>query len=232
VRSRITRYLLYALGEIALVVIGILIALYVNDRRDYREDRRQELAYLREFHQDIRRNLEELDRVIEKSGRTTRACDSVIAYSKKDLGDVSDGRLLNFSDALLGYTKHMTQEGTIEDLMGSGNLGVIKNDTIRRAMATWHADLSLMRELEEDSKGSFKNYVEYLHHHFPSYELQPDMAYFKGTLLRQMVYLNRVVDRAVTTDYLHETYLGVRPRWEALLVTVGREVSRLERAGF
>ena len=227
-----TRYLLYAIGEIALVVIGILIALYINDRRDFRADRKQEVTYLMEFHKDLEGNLEELDRVIEKSGLTTRACDSIIAFSRRAPEDISNEQLLGFQLEVMGYTKHMTLEGTIEDLQGSGKLAVIRNDSIRRAMATWQADMRLLRELEVDGKRSFENYLDYLNDQFPFYERYPDMENFKTVVLNQMRYLNRVSERVITTDYLHETYLGVKPRWEILLQTVDWEIKRLEKAGF
>ena len=230
--GRVVRYLLYALGEIALVVVGILIALYINDRRDFRADRKQEVTYLREFHKDLEGNLEELDRVIEKSGLTTRACDSIIAFSRRAPEDISNEQLLDFQLEVMGYTKHMTLEGTIEDLQGSGKLAVIRNDSIRRAMATWQADMRLLRELEVDGKRSFENYLDYLNDQFPFYERYPDMENFKTVVLNQMRYLNRVSERVITTDYLHETYLGVKPRWEILLQTVDREIKRLEKAGF
>ena len=41
--NRLTRYFLYALGEIALVVIGILIALQVDNWNEERKERREEL---------------------------------------------------------------------------------------------------------------------------------------------------------------------------------------------
>ncbi|MGA9240178.1 DUF6090 family protein [Robiginitalea sp.] len=230
--GRIMRYLLYAIGEIALVVIGILIALYINDRRDFRTDRKQEVTYLREFYKDLEGNLEELDRVIEKSGLATRACDSIIAFSRRAPEDISNEQLMDFQVEVMGYTKHMTLEGTLEDLQGSGKLAVIRNDSIRRAMATWEADMRLLRELEVDGKRSFENYLDFLDEHFPFYERHPDMEYFKKVLLNQMRYLNRVSERAITTDYLHETYLGVKPRWEMLRQRVGREIKRLEKDGF
>ena len=230
--GRVVRYLLYAIGEIALVVIGILIALYINDRRDFRADRKQEVTYLREFHKDLEGNLAELDRVIEKSGLATRACDSIIAFSRRAPEDISNEQLLELQLEVMGYTKHMTLEGTIEDLQGSGKLAVIRNDSIRRAMATWQADMSLLREVEEDGKRSFENYLDYLNDQFPFYEKYPDMELFKTTLLKQMLYLNRVSERAITTDYLHEIYLGVKPQWEMLRQTVDREIKRLEKTGF
>jgi len=47
-----------------------------------------------------------------------------------------------------------------------------------------------------------------------------------------MLYLNRVSEQAITTNYLHEIYLDVKPRWETLHQTVAREIKRLELAGF
>jgi hypothetical protein len=230
--GRVLRYLLYAIGEIALVVIGILIALYINDRRDFRADRKQEVTYLREFQKDLEGNLQELDRVIEKSGLATRACDSIIAFSRRAPEDIPNEQLLELQLDVLGYTKHMTLEGTIEDLQGSGKLAVIRNDSVRRAMAIWEADMRLLREIEVDGKRSFENYLDYLNDHFPFYESYPDMELFKTTLLNQITYLNRVSERAITTDFLHETYVGVKPRWEMLRQTVVREIKRLEKAGF
>ena len=177
--GRVLRYLLYAIGEIALVVIGILIALYINDRRDFRADRKQEVTYLREFQKDLEGNLQELDRVIEKSGLATRACDSIIAFSRRAPEDIPNEQLLELQLDVLGYTKHMTLEGTIEDLQGSGKLAVIRNDSVRRAMAIWEADMRLLREIEVDGKRSFENYLDYLNDHFPFYERYPGYGAFQ-----------------------------------------------------
>jgi len=217
--SRLIRYLLYALGEIALVVIGILIALYLDEQKDYQEDRRQERIYLLEFQRDLERNLEELDRVIVKSGNILAACDTVIAYSQRLPEEIPDDSLLVYMQNLMGYTKHMTRQGTIEDLLGSGTLEVIQNDSIRRAVATWEADLKLSRELEEDAKMAFQSYGEYLDLRIPMYE-RPNMEYLKKEVLPEMLYLNQVTNRAITIDYLHDTYLEIKPRWQRLMEIV------------
>lgn len=44
--SKFSKYLLYAIGEIVLVVIGILIALQINNNNDLRKEREKELRYL------------------------------------------------------------------------------------------------------------------------------------------------------------------------------------------
>ena len=117
----------------------------------------------------------------------------------------------------------MTRQGTIEDLLGSGKLEVLQNDSIRRAVATWEADLKLSRELEEDAKMAFQAYGGYLDLHLPMYK-RPDMEMVKRELLPEMLYLNQVTNRAITIDYLHHTYLKMQPRWQRLLEVVGQEL--------
>ncbi len=58
--NRFTRYLLYALGEILLVVIGILLALQVNNWNEDRKFRAQQTGLLTDLTQDLEANLSEL----------------------------------------------------------------------------------------------------------------------------------------------------------------------------
>ncbi|TXD81592.1 hypothetical protein ESY86_07085 [Subsaximicrobium wynnwilliamsii] len=44
--NKFSKYLLYAIGEIVLVVIGILIALQIDNNHNYNEQRRVEQEYL------------------------------------------------------------------------------------------------------------------------------------------------------------------------------------------
>ena len=60
-RNRFSNYLLYALGEIVLVVIGILVALQINNWNDQRKLHNQELKYLRNIRADLVNNIAEMD---------------------------------------------------------------------------------------------------------------------------------------------------------------------------
>lgn len=50
--NKFSKYLLYALGEIILVVIGILIALQINNRNEIQKNNQQELLILENILQD------------------------------------------------------------------------------------------------------------------------------------------------------------------------------------
>ena len=55
------RYVLYAVGEIALVVIGILIALQINNWNEWRKDRIKEIATLESVSKNLSRNCDLLE---------------------------------------------------------------------------------------------------------------------------------------------------------------------------
>jgi len=53
-QNRVTRYLVYALGEILLVVIGILIALQINNANEARKAKQSERVVLNNLVKDLR----------------------------------------------------------------------------------------------------------------------------------------------------------------------------------
>ena len=59
--DRIRKYILYAVGEIFLVMIGILLALQVNNWNEQRKYRTLEKEILREINQEFKSNLQELE---------------------------------------------------------------------------------------------------------------------------------------------------------------------------
>ena len=55
------KYFKYAIGEIVLVVIGILIALCINNWNEERMERREERAILKQLKTEFSANLRQLD---------------------------------------------------------------------------------------------------------------------------------------------------------------------------
>lgn len=155
--NRITRYLLYALGEIILVVIGILIALQINNWNEFRKDRKREKMYLSSLQSDLKESQAELQRVVHKTDTIFLSTIKLIEYATDTLqpppASVFDSLIIK----TFGYTIAMTNEGTINDISGSGDLKVIRNDSLRRMIASWNAGFKMIREREALLKSSFEN---------------------------------------------------------------------------
>lgn len=62
--NKFKKYLLYAVGEIVLVVIGILIALQINNWNELKKDRLKEFQMLLSLQKDFRSNISNLDSTI------------------------------------------------------------------------------------------------------------------------------------------------------------------------
>lgn len=64
-KGSLTKYLIYASGEIILVVIGILIALQINSWKEGNEDRKWEKQFLTDLEIELRTNLSQLQSTFE-----------------------------------------------------------------------------------------------------------------------------------------------------------------------
>ena len=62
--SKFSKYLLYAIGEIILVVIGILIALQINAWSQYKKERLAEQDILTRMERDLQSDLNNLTRQV------------------------------------------------------------------------------------------------------------------------------------------------------------------------
>ena len=134
--NRLTRYLVYALGEIVLVVIGILIALEVNNRNSEAKIRRSETQYLNEIAKSLRSDLKDVHFNIgfnEDRLRSSRIVldflNSEVAYS--DTLDRHFGSLLYTTRSVVNYSAF--------DALTSQGIEIIANDSLRRLITNLYS---------------------------------------------------------------------------------------------
>lgn len=144
--GRTKKYLLYAIGEIALVVIGILIALQINNWNEWRKDRLEEKKLLMELKTDLTSNLEELKDGIQIHQLGVQATEKVRNHidSKLPVSDslFTDFYLLQIMDYFFPIL------GSYESLKSSG-LSIIQDDSIRIQITNVY-DLSFERIVQKD----------------------------------------------------------------------------------
>ena len=63
--NKFSKYLIYAIGEIILVVIGILIALSINNWNESRKENKISQEYLAGIASDLKKDLKQLDEILE-----------------------------------------------------------------------------------------------------------------------------------------------------------------------
>lgn len=139
--NKFSRYLLYAIGEIILVVIGILIALQINNWNEGRKSANQENLYLKrllsENREDMRtfsNNIAELKKGIE----TVKTLSTALNHS-----DTADEQLVlaarDFFQYGSIYPAFSSSTSTFDDLSSTGNLIVIRNTELRDQLVKHYA---------------------------------------------------------------------------------------------
>ena len=77
--SQVSKYFVYALGEIILVVIGILIALQINNWNEYHNERITEEKLLEEVVENLKANTLRLQSMIDRCTEDNQSADIIIS---------------------------------------------------------------------------------------------------------------------------------------------------------
>ncbi|MBT5427884.1 MAG: hypothetical protein HOK84_16890 [Bacteroidetes bacterium] len=127
------KYLRYAIGEIVLVVIGILIAIQINNWNEANKRREKELHYLTNIKTDLYLNIKQIDSYITKRNEQIESASTMLQHMEGM--PIMDINVLN-AHALNIYTwqRFFQINNTFQELTNSGNLTLITNDSIKNAL--------------------------------------------------------------------------------------------------
>lgn len=138
------KYVRYAVGEIILVVIGILIALSINNWNEDQKERVQEKILLEQLREDYLSNLQQLDSKI--------ATRKLIINSSKALLTYFDNPKLASRDSVISKLSNLgltvTYDPIDNDLLASGQISIIKNQKLKTLLTKWSTDVIQVQEVE------------------------------------------------------------------------------------
>lgn len=127
------KYVTYALGEIFLVVIGILLALQINTWNEKRKNREQELIILDNILQDLKTDREGLLEIIDRRTSKAESADVMVGYyDGLPIEKLSD-YYVHWLNVLFWET-HSPRNIAFMELVNSGNVSLIRNEDIRNSL--------------------------------------------------------------------------------------------------
>ncbi len=143
--GKTTKYFKYAIGEIILVVIGILIALSINNWNENKKERAQEQELLIQLQSEFQSNLEQLD-------QKTDLRNQMISASLRLLQAIDEPETRN-SDSIVKYISLTaitpTFDPIVNDINSSGRIQLLHNSSLKENLARWTSEVIQVTEEEE-----------------------------------------------------------------------------------
>ncbi len=167
-KKQMGKYFKYAIGEILLVVIGILLALQINNWNEQRKERNTELNLMTGLQNEFKLNLKKINSAVQTSQNNIDACFRITDIIRnKTLSQES-----KHVDSLLGrlgiIATFDARRAVTDEIINSGKLDILKNDSLRVLISSWPAQLE---EAKEDIGFTVDNYnhnlMPFLIDHFP-----------------------------------------------------------------
>ena len=145
--GNLKRYLIYAIGEILLVMIGILLALQVSNWNQERIEQKKELKALTDLNKEFKLNAERIK--VKQHSRISIAPKlenyiEQIAAGKADYHSFKD---FHESQFMFGMTN--PSNGVIDALISSGEIALISNDSLKYFLADWKNQVENLYENEQ-----------------------------------------------------------------------------------
>ncbi|MBN7814607.1 DUF6090 family protein [Algoriphagus pacificus] len=159
-QNRVTRYLVYAIGEIFLVVIGILIALQVNNWNEENKLKKQKVILLESLKTEFEENQNRLDILLSFINQREAYARTLLAILEQ-LPSQVDSIETVFALERTGFVHYFNPTlPTYEEMKSSGTLSLIDNKDLKRRMADYQTFLEYSFRIEDGNKGPIQQFSE------------------------------------------------------------------------
>jgi len=166
--NKISTYLLYALGEILLVVIGILIALWLNNLNESRKNNKAEKEILIALQSEIEENQLNLSHQIKSHERVVNLVRELNNWIAPSPAPISDERMDSLMFGLGHLPAYNPKDRTWNSFISSGKIALIKNKKLNELLSSATEPLKSYREIVKwNEKQYFEIIMPYIKEKYP-----------------------------------------------------------------
>lgn len=174
VKNKLSRYLIYAVGEIVLVVIGILVALQINNWKEQQKLRQLQAVYLQRLVNDLDKDLFNINYVQKEIEANqvviTNFIDAI--NTKKDSEPVLNNMTAFFEQGWL-ISEFVPSANTYTDLSQTGNMKVIENTQLVNDIIAYYGYMEQIKNSNNVNKNWITPIDQMVAKETPAFEVDP-----------------------------------------------------------
>ncbi|MDT0538609.1 MULTISPECIES: DUF6090 family protein [Croceitalea] len=200
--NKFSKYLVYAIGEIILVVIGILIALQINNWNETSKMKMKSISYLKQFKGDIESDTIRLSQNIDWNEKTLVHIDSIWKNLSKE-GDLKNEDKTSFTTyhkRLILETYFVAEKSTYNLFLSSANDIKLDNSELQKELYRYYSfELVTEKNVEQSLQ-------LYQHQHITSSVLENVLTTTEG--LQEINITNAGLDLNIEALRKNKEYLA------------------------
>jgi hypothetical protein len=136
-KNKTGKYLKYAIGEIVLVVIGILIALSINNWNENKKELNNLKVLTENLHNEFKTNLEELETDLKRINRKISAGNTLKSFFGIESIEISEPKVDSLLFEFFESPTWNPSTFTLNEIKNSGKLSNIKNTKLKSLLYQW-----------------------------------------------------------------------------------------------
>lgn len=239
INQKISKYLIDRIGELIVVILGIIIALQINNWNENRKTKISEENYLESLLNEFNSNLTRLQKTKEINAGNIDCALEILKHTKPQYPELAT---FEFDSLFFGIVLREVQfrpgSGVIDEIISSGKLGIFSNKRLRYEIASWESLMQAVKFQEQEHannrndlmifcSSSFNTREALINNFGDVFEISPSKFKVKNELLLQSVnFENKVVGFYVTAKYLNEIhYLALENKMKEIVLIIEKELN-------
>jgi hypothetical protein len=138
--NKFSKYLIYAIGEILLVVVGILIALWINNANQNYKNEQLARTFLSDFKRDLEADIQTLDEKILKNLKQIQNIDSIRSYTQGQVQfiPIKKNHFNSWVNSLTTESYYVPEKTTIRQFESSNSSNLIRSKVLKDKLFSYY----------------------------------------------------------------------------------------------
>lgn len=166
-----SKYLFYAIGEVLLVVIGILIALQINNWNEESKDKTRLQSHYKELKEELSYDLIQIEQHLKNLDSIDNHGLHIRAFLNKELTPIDTTQLKRAFLSAGFYVVFDASSVAYDNLVSSGDINMMTNNNLKRKLGDFHNPGGWDKAV---NIGYVRQSIEE-YHHYRHYFIEPTM---------------------------------------------------------
>ncbi len=233
-QDKTARYFKYAIGEIILVVIGILIALQINNWNETRKSNNRAYSYLQRLNEDIENVSKQVAFSVDDIERKQKYAMMVLkALEERELPASKREDFERYLKQYYQFQITIQNVNTFNEMMSSGDINLIKNKWLRNEFSNLSSHREFVMNVNQTNHNAYKfnpdlfqKHVRYHVEHTDTDSTKVATIYYFNAMANDSLFVNLISSQANTWYEMSRMYKAYQSQVKKIHDTIQVELNK------